>query len=452
MIQAVPSASYVSAYLACHYLGAVAVPVAKDAVADSIIWMKSMCEAAGVFLDEAAATAGVTDCGDLRALNAQVFGEAPEIVPPQPHAPADILLTTGTTGGPKGVVLTYCNIKAAIGNVIAGQQLRRDDRVLIPVPINHSFGIRVLRAVLYAGATVVLANGFNSLKSLYGFIHEHACTGMCCVPAAMSLLYQQTRGAIHRLLGSLSYIECCTAPLSRDLKERLLADLPTTRIINSYGSTEAAGVLYIDYRAHPEKLGSVGSPSPGVTVSIVDEACHEIASSPEHPGRLAIGGDVVMSGYWHDEERTQAAVVQGRLMTNDMAYIDPDGYVFLLGRMDDVINVGGKKVSPFEIENAARLFDGLRDCCCIAVEDPAGVLGQVPALFVSFAAPAVSETALHAAALRAAMLREHLGRHLEAYKVPFGIIPLEEIPKNYMGKYERKKLVAIWQETQGGAS
>jgi long-chain acyl-CoA synthetase len=402
------------------------VPVAKDAARDSVEWMKTTFQA----VDTPALP-------EVSRLIAETVASPLDPFPAMPDELSDILLTTGTTGGAKGVMLSHRNIKAAIDNVIAGQCLTTEERVLIPIPVNHSFGIRVLRAVLYQGATVVLANGFSSIKLLNDFIHEYNCTGMCCVPTAISLLYQQTRGSINKLLGSLRYIEFAAAPFSTELKERLLGDLPQTRIINSYGSTEAAGVIYMDYRARGDKLSSIGKPSPGVAVRIVDDECHEIKSHKDNIGRLAIRGDVVMGGYWNDTDLTNKTIVNGWLLTNDCAYIDDEGYVFLMGRSDDVINTGGKKVSPLEIEETVLAFPGVRECCCISVNDPQGIVGQVPVVFVTMeSGESFAEKQLY----------DYLAGHLEKYKIPQRIIPIDEIPKNYMGKYLRRDLAEIWKK------
>jgi long-chain acyl-CoA synthetase len=215
------------------------------------------------------------------------------------------------------------------------------------------------------------------------------------------------------------------------MKKRLLADLPGTRIINSYGSTEAAGVIYIDYRTESGRLDSIGKPAPGVAVRVVDDQCREMASGRERPGRLAIRGDVVMAGYWQNGEPSREAIVDGWLMTNDLAYIE-DGFVYLLGRVDDMINTGGKKTAPLEIENAVSAFPGVSECCCVAAPD--AILGSVPVVFV---APHNRERFSEAA------LYQHLAGILEKYKMPRRVIPLDAIPKNHMGKYERKKLVEL---------
>ena len=440
MIAAAPGVRYVAAYLALHYVGAIALPFDRNAAASAVAWMERTFDVKHILFEDGAEHAAGQTSASVCTLQALIPDGADEAAFParqaHPDAIATIIFTSGTTGEPKGVMLSNRNIRAVIDVSINGQSLNDDDRVLIPLPLHHVFGMRVLRAVLLRGATVVLANGFSSVKILYNFITMEHCTGICCNPAALALLYQQTKGELHQLLGSLRYIYSASAPLPLDMKKRLLADLPVTQIINSYGSTEAAGIIYIDYRAENGRLDSIGKPAPGVAARIVDDQYRETAGGREHPGRLAIRGDVVMAGYWQNGKPSRETIVDGWLITSDVAYIE-DGFVYLLGRADDMINTGGKKTAPVEIENAVSAFPGVSECCCVAAPD--AVLGSVPVVFV---VPHNREE------FREEALYRHLAGMLEKYKMPRRIIPLDAIPKNHMGKYERKKLTELLKTTE----
>jgi long-chain acyl-CoA synthetase len=177
---------------------------------------------------------------------------------------------------------------------------------------------------------------------------------------------------------------------------------------------------------------------PGIEIKIVDENRNEIASSIDNPGKVMVKGDMVMKGYWNNEEATKNAIKDGWLVINDYGYIDDKGYVYILGRADDVININGEKVSPLEIEEAANLFEGVSESCCIGVDDPLGLGRQVPVLYVTMKEnTSFSEKEIQA----------HLSKHLEKYKLPYKIICIDEIPVNERGKYLRRELALLWRES-----
>lgn len=430
MVQTNASPYYIASYFAIHYIGAIAVPVDRNATLDTVLIMKKELSIS-LFLSES------EDFWEMdfaySSKDAYEFSDelkSPAYHPSEDEEISDILFTTGTTGKSKGVIISHKAVLGGISNVINGTGISSEDTLLIPVPLNHSFGLRELRTILYIGGTAVLQNGFAFAKALQNNIQKYNCTCMTCVPAAIRVLYQQSKGQLKAILGDLRYIEFCTAPLDLEMKQILLEQFPNTCLLNSYGSTESAGAVYLNFSSNPEKLLSIGRPVEGVQAKIVDDANQIIEkSTPENSGRLAISGNMNMNGYWNSPEVTSSVLIDGWVFTNDIAYIDEDGFIFLLGRANDVINVGGKKVSPVEIENAAIMFPGIRECCCVSVEDPRKILGHVPVLFV------VSDTAINKTELK-----EYLVNKLEPYKIPADIIQIKEIPKNYMGKTDRNAL------------
>jgi acyl-coenzyme A synthetase/AMP-(fatty) acid ligase len=257
---------------------------------------------------------------------------------------------------------------------------------------------------------------------------------MFCTPSALQILIEQTKNNPQKLLGTLQSIVMATMLIPKDMKISLLKELPDTDIYNCYGSTESTGIININYKIKKDKLNSIGIAAPGVQIKIIDNEFNDIKSSIDNFGSLAVSGDMVMKGYWKDEALTCKTIVHGWLLMNDMAYIDDDGYVFLMGRSDDVINMGGKKISPFVIEEAVKSFGGIKECCCISVDDPQKILGKVPVVFVSLSTNdkrSYDEKSLY----------DHLKRHLEKYALPYKILVIDEIPKNALGKMLRGELV-----------
>lgn len=315
--------------------------------------------------------------------------------------------------------------------------MRKDDVVLNPLPLNHSFGMRVLRSTLYLGATVVLQNGFTFAKEIETNIAQHHCTAMVCVPASMEVIYRQMQDQFAHIIGQLRYIEFGAGSVSVDMKRKLLALLPNTQLFNTWGSTETGGAVFLDITNHPDKAASIGKPLEGIEVKAVDLDGREVSAKDiDTAGRMLLRGKMRMEGYWNEPELTAETIRDDWLYTNDLIYIDDDGFVFMLGRADDIINVGGEKVSPIEVENTAQEYEAVKECACIGVNDPEGIVGQVPVLYVVAENGMVEEDAL----------LKYLAGRMEKYKLPQELIQVDELPRNQMKKLDRKVLRRMYEE------
>lgn len=357
---------------------------------------------------------------------------------PAEDAVAEILFTTGTTGTPKGVMLTYRSVYHILRNTIEGIGVRTDDILLLPLPLNHSFALRVLRAELYAGGTVVLQNGFTFAREAENNVTAYGCNAMACVPASYEVMRSQMQDAFARVMGNMRYIEFGAGSLSIRQRKEITALLPEVTIYNTWGSSESGGAIFCNVSevvGHSGYEGALGRPLEGkVRVKILDPDGNETESDATHPGRMALAGDMIMGGYWKNETATRETLKDGWLLTGDMAYLK-DGYVFMLGRADDIINVGGEKVSPIEVEEIAGQYPGVKECACIGAEDPEGVLGQIPVLFVVTKSEYGEED-----------LIKFLAARMERYKLPQRFVRLPELPRNRMQKLDRKRLRSIWNE------
>jgi long-chain acyl-CoA synthetase len=368
--------------------------------------------------------------------------EEPEYEMPDENQVAEMLFTTGTTGRPKGGMLTFKNLYASTHNTWHGVNMEPEDIVLIPLPLNHSVGMRVTRTALYIGATIVIQNGFMFSKETRENIVEHGCTALVSVPASMELLYRNMGDNFIPTMGRLRYIEIGAGSLSYDMKEKLTAILPDTEIYNTWGSTETGGAIFLNVSKQKDKLKSMGKPASGIKIKVVDPEGNDISAAARDintAGRMVLQGDMQMAGYYHMPEATAETLVDGWLYTNDLVYLDEDGFVYMLGRADDIINVGGEKVSPIEVENTASQYSGISDAACIGVPDPDGVVGQVPVLYV------VPEAGYDEKGLI-----RFLASRLEAYKLPKQFISIQEIPRNRMKKLDRKALHKMYGETGKG--
>ena len=436
LMTAVPGIEYIVILLAVQYLGATTVPLDKNAKEQNLLALYEFINPKLVLTDIKVESFSVVSQKVfykemLEDVEADITYIGPDV-----EATAEMLFTTGTTGIPKGVMLSYGNIYASIHNTWNGTGMQQNDTVLIPLPLNHSLGMRVFRTALYCGASVVIQNGFSFAKELENNIETFGCTAMVSVPASMDLIMRQMQEHFSEIIGKLRYMEVGAGSLSYDLKKKLSAMLPNTRIVNTWGSTETGGAIFLNLPERLDKYASLGKPIEGIEIKMVDSKGNEIqARSVETAGRMAIKGAMCMKGYYNLPEENEKALVDGWLFTNDIVYQDEDGFIYMLGRADAIINVGGEKVSPIEVENVAQEFDQIRECACIGVEDPDGILGYIPVLYV------VPEETFDKNALV-----KYLITKLESYKIPQKFIEIDVLPRNRMQKLDYRELKRLWVE------
>ena len=441
LFSAVSKPETVVAYLAVLYAGGIAVFIDKNSTPKNALAIYD--EADGVlFLTDMKMT-DVPGGVKLMSLK-EVCGAGAQGGDPGKHAEcepediSEILFTTGTTGKPKGVMLSCRAVLSILSHTKAGIGIREDDRVLIPLPLHHSFSLREMRAALYGGSTVILQNGFVFAREIEQNLDQHGCTGMIAVPVSMELLRAQMQDRFYEIMGRFRYIEIGAGSLTVEQKKRLAAKLPDTVLMNTWGSSETGGAIFTNVSENasdPVRVTAIGKPLPDITVRVLDENGSPIKSDETHTGKLALAGDMVMSGYWKAEELTKAALQGGFLLTNDVVYEDPDGYVHMLGRSDDIINVGGEKVSPIDVENVASEFTKLRECGCIGVPDTKTHLGEVPVLFYASDEEIPDEE-----------IRSYIAANAEKYKIPAYYVRVDALPRNRMQKLDRKALKKLWEE------
>jgi long-chain acyl-CoA synthetase len=434
----------VAVYLGIQYCGAIAVFIDKNATLENIDFVYGDTGASLILTDKPLKEYSEKLSGySLKAIynNDDVGSEEnrTQIVYSMPSEDdtAELLFTTGTTGKPKGVILTYKAVYNILKNTIYGIGIRPDERLLLPLPLNHSFALRVLRAVLYQGATVVLQNGFTFAKEIENNLEAYGCTAISVVPASVETIARQMQDKFAEIMGRFRFIEAGAGSLTIEQRKRLVRLIPNTTIFNTWGSSESGGALFInvtEIASDSQKIGSLGKPINGIQIKVLDEDGNEIQSDREHPGRMALKGDMQMAGYWNRDDLTKATLKDGWLLTSDMIYKDLDGYVYMLGRADDIINVGGEKVSPIEVEEIAGEYPHIRECACIGVPDPEEILGFVPILFVAVKDNSFSEDDIHT----------YLSSRMERYKLPAHYVKVQELPRNRMQKIDRKALREIW--------
>ena len=340
---------------------------------------------------------------------------------------ADILFTTGTTGEPKGVPLTFRNEAAAARNINEYIGNKRDDIELLALPISHSFGLGRLRCCLSMGATLILQGSFVNVKRIFRIIEEEHVTGFTMVPASWKFLQKMSGNQLSEYAKQIRYIEMGSAHLSEDDKRELATLFPITRVTMHYGLTEASRSAFMEFHEDDCKLSSVGKPSPNTDIKIFDESGKELPANLE--GELCVKGEHVTSGYINvDNSDTYFG---GYFRTGDWGIKDTEGYIYLKSRKKELINVGGKKVSPIEIEDVILDIEGVADCACIGIPDPNGVLGEVVKAFIVKGKDS---------SLEFDDIKHLLPQKLESYKHPVSYQWIDEIPRTQNGKILRGRL------------
>ena len=204
--------------------------------------------------------------------------------------------------------------------------------------------------------------------------------------------------------------------------------LPNTRLYNFYGSSEAGCACILEFSGNGNKTGCIGRPTVNSVVRFTDDEGNVVANgSPESPALLSWGGSIVMEGYYNDPELTAETIVDGYVRTKDLAYLDEDGDCILVGRADDVINYGGSKISPAEIEDLALGYEHIDDVAYTSIKDP--ITGELPVILV-----------VQKDGYEEADFEGFLADRLESYKLPRKYIYVESIPKTFKGSVLRKEV------------
>ena len=340
-----------------------------------------------------------------------------EFVSPNKDQIADILYTTGTTGAPKGVALSYLNHAAAARNINEFIGNTSDDVELLALPVSHSFGLGRLRCSLSIGATVVMLGSFANVKKFFGEIKRCNVTIFGMVPASWGFIKKMSGKYIGKFANQLKFIEIGSSFMPIEDKQLLMELLPNTRICMHYGSTEASRSAFMEFHSYKDNLLTAGHASPHTDIKLFSTDGKVLPLGEE--GEVCVKGEHVTCSYWNETpERFASDFFDGYFRT-----------IYLKSRIKEMINVGGKKVSPMEVEDILNKIPGIKESACIGIPDPGIVLGEVVKAFI------VADESL-----TDNEIMEQLKSQLEVYKLPIEIERIAEIPKTSSGKIQRLKL------------
>ncbi len=432
VIECDQSVEYLVAVLAIQYAGLVAVPLERNATDGRKAEVIGETEAV-VFLGGAPCEGPGIDFIELRSVSDSSLGDGSaetELSVPQGQDLAEVLFSTGTTGKSKGIMLSHRNNMAIAENVICGLDMPADNVEIIPMPTSHSHGLRRTYSNLVNGSAVVFCDGVVAIKRMFNLMDEHGVNAMDLSPSMLSIIFKLSKDRLGEYADVLSYVQLGSAPLAEEDKTNLARLLPRTRLYNFYGSTEAGCSCLLDFGSMSGKKNCIGRPAVNARFVMVDDERNPIESSPDNMGLIASAGDINMMGYFNAPELTAQTMSDGFIYTSDLGYIDDEGLVYMLGRKDDVINFGGVKIAPEEIESAVNKSPLVKECALIPVDDP--ISGQVPKLFV------VLEDDID---YDAKEFRKFLQSVVDANKQPQSVELLDSIPRTSNGKIRRKELM-----------
>ena len=339
---------------------------------------------------------------------------------------ADILYTTGTTGQSKGVMVSHRALIADAENLIAGQGFSHDLVFIINGPLNHIGSLSKIWPCIILGATILIIEGMKDLNAFFRALDTPPSSFLLppsskqkfatfFVPATIRMILQFAPDRLASYAHKLDLIESGAAPLPQTDMQRLCELLPHTRLYNTYASTETGIIATYNYNDGRCMANCLGRPMPHSKILITPD------------GLISCQGDTLMSGYVGDPELTATVLRDDSVFTSDVGILDEEGMLHLSGRASDVINVGGFKVSPIEVEEAAMASPMVSDCICISASHP--VTGRALKLLV--VTPPGQK-------LDKRTLARYLADRLEPYKVPMLYEQVDTIARTYNGKLDRK--------------
>jgi long-chain acyl-CoA synthetase len=356
--------------------------------------------------------------------------------PPCPTIDIDLaalVYTSGTTGDPKGVMLTHANMVSASTSITTYLENREDDIILSALPLSFDYGLyQVLMAVQFGG-TVVLERSFLYPYALINLLQKEGVTGFPIVPTMAAILLQM-EDLKQQSFPHLRYVTSTSAALPSAHIRGLRALFPGARLYSMYGLTECKRVSYLPPEELDRRPTSVGKGMPNEQVCIVDEQ-GQVITSPGVVGELVVRGANVMKGYWELPAETAKVLRPGRrpgelvLYTGDLFKMDEDGYLYFVSRTDDIIKSRGEKVSPKEVENALCEHPQILEAVVVGVADE--TRGEAIKAHVVLRPGAT---------LTAKQVIAHCRKHLEDFMVPAIVEFRDRLPRAATGKVIKTQL------------
>ncbi len=352
-------------------------------------------------------------------------GDATAVVCPCSDADtAYIFYTSGTTGNPKGVLLSHRNVLADVDGVTQALRLEERQTVLCFLPLFHVNAMLTCTFSLGIGLTLVLRKSFSA-SEFWEVVDRYKVNFWSAVPAVYQILLTDPSRQKYDL-SSLKFGICGAAPLTPETFNRF-QEVFNIPIVEGYGLTEVTCVSTLNPREGTRKIGSIGLALPGQIVKIVDEAGKDCA--PHQTGEIVIGGEAVMKGYFNRPQETEEAIVNGFLHTGDVGYMDEDGYIFIVDRIKDMVIRGGENIYPKEIDNLLATHPKIQEAATIGVPD--AIQGEEVKVYIIPLDESLTEEEVV----------DFCRKNLAGFKVPKYVEILDQdLPRSPIGKVLKKDL------------
>jgi len=325
---------------------------------------------------------------------------------------AHLIFTSGTTSTPKGVGITHNMLNFTTKNIIDILGYLSSDIDILPLPLYHSFGLGCVYTSLTVGSTIILHKDASNLENLLNSIKKYKATTFAAIPTTLTKFLKSKNLDLMNYFLDIRLIITNSMAIPKDTVQQYKQILENGNIATYYGLTEASRSTFMVFKKNSLRDESVGRSAPGVSIKI-------------DSGEICIKGKNVISKYW-ENEIADKNIIEGWLRTGDTGFLDDENYLFLKGRKDDIINIGGEKVLPFEIEEVVKQVPEVIDVAAFGIKNE--IFGQVIKLHI---------VKSKESNLDKSKILIHCIKNLEKFKIPNKIDFVEEIPKTSYGKVKR---------------
>jgi acyl-CoA synthetase (AMP-forming)/AMP-acid ligase II len=450
----------VETYFAVAKAGAIYLPLNFRAKEKELIYMLNTAEASALIVGERYIPMIEAIRPELHYLNHLISIEKPhpdmhfyediiknsspeEVTTPIDEKDTTILMyTAGTTGFPKGVMLSHTSFSTYVLENVTPPDPEADERNILTVPLYHVAGIQAMMAAVYGARTLVMERQFEPEEWMTLVEREKANRAMM-VPTMLKQLLDHPNFKQHDL-SSLKVITYGAAPMPLPVIRQALEEFPGVSFINAFGQTETASTITAlgpedhvitgtpeEREKKLKRLASIGKPMADTEMKVVDDDGKTLGAN--EVGEILARGPRVMTGYWKDEEKTKKTIdKEGWVHTGDIGYVDEDGYYFLAGRSSDIIIRAGENISPEELENVIREHPKVDDVAVIGVPDE--TWGEEPRAVVILKQGVEKSKAVEEE------IMEYCRQHLASFKRPRSVVFVDDLPRNPMGKLVKREI------------
>ncbi|MBU6399640.1 MAG: AMP-binding protein [Verrucomicrobia bacterium] len=357
-----------------------------------------------------------------QALPAKGSGPFPEIDANRDLAA--LMFTSGSTGLPKGVMVTHRNLECNTRDIAACLELTAEDRVMVVLPFHYCFGLSLLHTHLLQGGSLVLNNDFRLFpEAVLRELQAKECTGFAGVPSTYQILLRKSRFR-QMQFPRLRWLQQAGGKLPNACIQEIATAFPQVRFVVMYGQTEATARLsFLPPTCVLEKLGSIGKGLPSTKLEVIRPDGAPVLPGSEQTGEIVASGDNIALGYWNDPLETAKYFDHGRLRTGDLARVDAEGFIFIVEREREMIKSGGNRVSAKEVEDVIAELPEVVEVAVVGL--PHELLGETILAGV-VPSPAGRITPREVMA--------HCHRRLPPFKRPEAVVFLDALPHNSSGK------------------